>query len=77
MKKQEYRILLISSRTIMKNIKSSRKSEKVKGLLTNSKILLKFAVAPVIESLRMNPELNNFGLYNISNINNDNTTSAL
>jgi hypothetical protein len=45
--------------------------EKVKSLLTNSKLLLKFATFSVIESLRRNPELyNDFVLNNISN-NND------
>ena len=36
--------------------------EKVKDVLTNSKLLLKFATASVIESLRRNPELTNFVL---------------
>jgi hypothetical protein len=44
--------------------------EKVKDVLTNSKILLNFATASVIESLRRNPELYNFVLSDISN-NND------
>jgi hypothetical protein len=43
--------------------------EKVKDVLTNGKLLLKFAILSVIESLRMNPELCNFLLYNISNNN--------
>ena len=41
--------------------------EKVKDVLTNSKLLLKFATASVIESLRINPELCNFVLNDISN----------
>ena len=44
--------------------------EYVKSVLTNSKILLRFATASVIESLRRNPELCNFVLNDISN-NND------
>ena len=44
----------------------------MKSLLRNSKILLKFATASVIESLRRNPELYNFVLYDIS----DETTSG-
>jgi len=44
--------------------------DKVKSDLTNSKLLLKFATASVIESLRRNPELCNFVLNDISN-NND------
>jgi hypothetical protein len=40
--------------------------EKVKDVLTNGKILLKFATFSVIESLRSNPELCNFVLYNTS-----------
>ena len=43
--------------------------EKVKDVLTNSKLLLKFATASVIESLRRNPELCNFLLNDISNNN--------
>jgi transposase len=46
--------------------------EKVKDVLTNGKLLLKFATLSVIESLRSNPELCNFVLYNISN---NNTTA--
>jgi hypothetical protein len=38
----------------------------VKSVLTNSKLLLKFATASVIESLRINPELYNFISYSIS-----------
>jgi hypothetical protein len=41
--------------------------EKVKDILTNSKLLLKFATFSVIESLRTNPELCNFIIYNNSN----------
>ena len=41
--------------------------EKVKDVLTNSKLILKFAALSVIESLRSNPELYNFILYSISN----------
>jgi hypothetical protein len=40
--------------------------EKVKDVLTNSKVLLQLATASVIESLRSNPELCNFVLYNTS-----------
>jgi hypothetical protein len=38
----------------------------VKTVLTNSKLLLKFATLSVIESLRSNTELCNFVLYNTS-----------
>jgi MinD-like ATPase involved in chromosome partitioning or flagellar assembly len=41
--------------------------EKVKSVLTNGKILLKFATASVIESLKRNPELCNFLLNDVSN----------
>ena len=41
--------------------------EKVKDVLTNGKLILKFATLAVIESLRINPELCNFVLYNNSN----------
>jgi hypothetical protein len=41
--------------------------EKVKDVLTNSKILLNFAIVSVIESLRRNTELCNFVLNDISN----------
>ena len=41
--------------------------EKVKDILTNSKILLQFAIFSVIESLRSNPELYNFVIYDNSN----------
>jgi hypothetical protein len=41
--------------------------EKVKDVLTNSKLLLKFATFSVIESLRSNPQLYNFIMYNNSN----------
>jgi chromosome segregation ATPase len=37
--------------------------EKVKDVLTNGKLILKFATFSVIESLRSNPELYNFILY--------------
>jgi hypothetical protein len=40
--------------------------EKVKHILTNSKLLLKFAAFSVIESIRSNPELYNFISYNTS-----------
>jgi transposase len=43
--------------------------EKVKDVLTNSKLVLKFATLSVIESLRTNPELCNFVLYYNSNNN--------
>jgi len=46
--------------------------EKVKSVLTDSKLLLQLALASVIEALRRNPETCNSVLYNISN----NTTSA-
>jgi hypothetical protein len=38
----------------------------VKSFLTNGKLLLQLAIASVIESLRNNPELCNFVLYNTS-----------
>ncbi len=41
--------------------------EKVKDVLTNGKLILKFATFSVIESLRMNPELCNFIMYGNSN----------
>jgi hypothetical protein len=41
----------------------------VKSVLTDSKLILKFATLSVIESLRSNPELCNFVLYNIPNSN--------
>jgi hypothetical protein len=41
--------------------------EEVKSILTDGKLLLKFATLSVIESLRMNPELYNFVSYSISN----------
>jgi hypothetical protein len=47
--------------------------EKVKDVLTNGKLLLRFATASVIESLRINPELCNFVSNDISN-NNDTTS---
>ncbi len=44
--------------------------EKVKDVLTNGKLILKFATLSVIESLRMNPEIYNF----ITHDNSNNTT---
>jgi hypothetical protein len=41
--------------------------EKVKDVLTDSKLLLKFATFSVIESLRSSPELYNFVVYDNSN----------
>ena len=41
--------------------------EEVKSVLTDSKLLLKFATLSVIESLRSNPELYNFVIHNNSN----------
>jgi hypothetical protein len=41
--------------------------DKVKDILTNSKLLLKLATFSVIESLRSNPEEYNFVMYNIPN----------
>jgi len=41
--------------------------EKVKSVLIEGKILLKFATLSVIESLRSNPELYNFVIYDNSN----------
>jgi hypothetical protein len=41
--------------------------EEVKSVLPDSKLLLKFATLSVIESLRTNPELYNFVIYNIPN----------
>jgi hypothetical protein len=41
--------------------------EKVKDILTNGKLILKFATFSVIESLRMNPELYNFVIHDNSN----------
>jgi hypothetical protein len=41
--------------------------EKVKDVLTDGKLLLKFTTLSVIESLRINPELYNFVIYSISN----------
>jgi hypothetical protein len=49
--------------------------EKVKDVLTNSKVLLKFATAAVIESLRRNHELSNFVVNDISD-NNDTDRSS-
>jgi hypothetical protein len=48
--------------------------EEVISVLTNGKLLLRFATASVIESLRRNPELCNFVLNDISK--NNNTTSG-
>jgi len=53
----------------MKNILIKIKQaaeEKVKDVLTNAKLLLKFATFSVIESLRMNSELYNFISYSTS-----------
>jgi ABC-type antimicrobial peptide transport system permease subunit len=41
--------------------------EKVKDVLTNSKLLLKFAIFSIIESLRSSPELYNFVIHGNSN----------
>ena len=41
--------------------------EEVKDVLTNGKLILKFATFSVIESLRSNPELHNFVIYDNSN----------
>jgi transposase len=41
--------------------------EEVKSVLTDSKLLLKFAILSIIESLRMNPELYNFVIHDNSN----------
>ena len=41
--------------------------EKLKDVLTNGKLILKFAILSVIQSLRMNPELYNFVIHDISN----------
>ncbi len=41
--------------------------ESVKSVLTNSKLLLKFATFSVIKSLRMNPDLYNFVIHDNSN----------
>jgi hypothetical protein len=43
--------------------------EEIKSVLMNGKFLLQLAIASVIESLRSNPELCNFVLYNIPNSN--------
>ncbi len=47
--------------------------EKVKEVLTNSKLILEFATFSLIESLRRNSELYNFVFYDISN---NNTTAT-
>ena len=39
----------------------------MKSVLTNGKLILKFATFSVIESLRSNPELYNFVIYDNSN----------
>jgi hypothetical protein len=49
--------------------------ENVKSVLTNSKLLLKFATLSVIESVRPNAKLYNFVIYDISTTNNTITTS--
>jgi hypothetical protein len=41
--------------------------EKVKSVLTNGRLILKFATFSVIESLRSNPQLCNFIMYNNTN----------
>src|SRR5215204_7701100 len=41
--------------------------EKLKDVLTNGKLILKFATLSVIESLRSNPELYNFVIHDNSN----------
>ncbi len=41
--------------------------KQVKSVLTDSKLILKFATLSVIESLRSNPELYNFVIYDNSN----------
>jgi hypothetical protein len=48
--------------------------EEVKSVLTDSKLLLKFAALSVIEALRTNPELCNFVLHNTSVVTASNTT---
>ena len=48
--------------------------EEMKSVLTNSKLLLQLATASVIESLRRNPELCNFVLYNTSVVTASSTT---
>src|ERR687890_1459702 len=49
--------------------------QNVKSVLTNDKLLLQFAIGSVIESLRRNPELCNFVLYNLLDENNTDITS--
>jgi hypothetical protein len=49
--------------------------KEVKSVLTNGKLLLQFAAASVIESLRMNPELYRFVSYSISNKNHNDRAS--
>ena len=41
----------------------------MKIVLTNSRLFLKYATLPVIESLRLNSELHNFVIYDSSNNN--------
>ena len=56
-------------------IKSNRTAEeKVKDVLTNSKLILKFATLSVIESLRSNSELYNFISYSTSVVTASSTT---
>ena len=50
--------------------------ESAKSLLTDSKLLLKFATASVIESLGRNPELCNLVLSDISNNDTDTTSDG-
>jgi predicted transcriptional regulator len=50
--------------------------ENVKNVLTNGKLLLNFATASVIETLRRNPELCNFVLNDISNKDTDTDRSS-
>jgi hypothetical protein len=60
--------LLLNLRTIMKTIKIKKAAdEEVNTILTNGKLLLKFATLSVIESLRMNPKLYNFVIHDNSN----------
>jgi hypothetical protein len=48
--------------------------EEVKSVLSDGKLLLKIAILSVIESLRSNPELGNFVLYNTSVVTASSTT---
>ena len=70
--------------SIVTGIKSSNKEyykikekakENMKSVLTNDKLLLKFATPLVIESVRTNTKLYNFAIYDISTTNNTITTS--